>query len=90
MELKKTRKVVEDELELVYIIRQEHRGRGYGSQAINWLVSEQNKTIVAYVNPKNQFSKKILLKNGFRREGLDEKYVLPHVNTPDSVNVGQI
>lgn len=68
-ELKKTGKVSDGELELVYVVATEWRNNGIGTSLIRKLVSEDFygicDIVVAYIGIENYASRKILLRNKF-------------------------
>ena len=64
--------------ELAYFIDEDHEGKGITSKAIQWLVnycfSELDMVkIFLRVNPANEASKRVALKNGFVKEGYMKK-----------------
>ena len=75
VELKTTAKTARDELELVYAIRNSHRGRGIATETVaavtNLDVDTGGRTrIVAYINPANVASRRVLEKAGFDNDSL--------------------
>ncbi|MEN7548834.1 GNAT family N-acetyltransferase [Rapidithrix thailandica] len=64
--------------EIAYFIDKDHQGYGIISYAVSWLVNYcftemKLEKIYARVSPGNLGSKKTLIKNGFRQEGLLRK-----------------
>ncbi len=64
--------------ELAYFIDGDHEGKGITSSSIQWLISfcfdELNMVkLFLRVNPENEASKRVALKNGFVREGYMKK-----------------
>ncbi len=64
--------------ELAYFIDEDHEGKGITSKATQWLVSYcfdelDMVKIFVRVNPANEGSKRVALKNGFIKEGYMKK-----------------
>jgi len=60
--------------ELAYFIDEEYEGKGITSKATQWLVNYcfdelQMEKIILRINPSNEGSKHVALKNGFVKEG---------------------
>ena len=68
-ELKKTDKVSDNELELIYVVAAPWRNRGVGTELIDKLVSGELRglcdVVVAFISPDNQASRQVLVKNQF-------------------------
>jgi len=72
-----------DEAELGFMLLPETWGKGYGSEIARILMEvaftvPHLKWVYAYIDPDNQGSRKILIKNGFISEGLGELDGLPN------------
>ena len=79
LEMKPTAKVRDGERELVYLVRRESRGVGVATAAVKlallWPTLESVSAIVAFVNPQNVASRRVLEKAGFRMSaGTDHEY----------------
>lgn len=79
LELKPTPKVRDSERELVYIVRRESRGVGVATEAVRLALLSPTldsvSAIVAFVNPQNVASRRVLEKAGFRvSAGTDNEY----------------
>ena len=64
-----------------YWVAEERNGRGYASEALGGVVSFafdrlQLHRVQAAIMPRNVASIRVVEKNGFRREGLAERYLL--------------
>ena len=64
--------------ELAYFIDEDHEGKGITSKAIQWLINYcfielDMVKIFVRVNPANEGSKRVALKNGFVKEGYMKK-----------------
>jgi RimJ/RimL family protein N-acetyltransferase len=72
VELKPTAKVHPGELELVYIVRTEARGKGVATAAVRLAASNPciagAWAIVAFIHPRNAASRRVVEKAGFRRK----------------------
>jgi len=68
-ELKRSEKVKETELELIYVVSELWRGKGIATSLVRDIVNrgakEAQKKIVAYVSPSNIASRKVLSRNQF-------------------------
>ncbi|MGO4391895.1 GNAT family N-acetyltransferase [Variovorax sp. M-6] len=71
IECKATAKTSGDELELIYAVRGGREGRGVATEAVNAVASALAPTgvdVVAYINPANGASRRVLQKAGFTQQ----------------------
>jgi RimJ/RimL family protein N-acetyltransferase len=75
LELKPTAKVEAGELEVVYIVRRERRNLGVATAAVTLASAEARResvsAIVAFINPLNVASQRVVEKAGFVRDLVD-------------------
>lgn len=71
VELKHTSKTSASELEVIYAVKSSHQGRGVATEAVTVVTQEALSgslcfRVVAYVNPLNRASRRVLEKSGFK------------------------
>ena len=84
IECKTTAKTSGGQLELIYAVRRGREGRGVATEAVKAVSSELVGTgvdVVAYINPVNRASRRVLQKTGFAQDaaaetGHGERWVL--------------
>lgn len=68
-ELKQSAKVTRSELELIYVVSEAYRGKGIATSLVREILDlrarDDDRDIVAYVNPTNVASLKVLRRNRF-------------------------
>lgn len=79
--------------EIGYGVFPSYRGQGIGSKIIKKLTSDafqytKLRKLIAFVHEKNNFSKKILEKNGFIKEGMLREHYLIHEVPADEAIYG--
>jgi RimJ/RimL family protein N-acetyltransferase len=87
IELKPTPKVKDDERELIYLVRHEARGAGVATEAVRLALLSPAldlvSAIVAFVNPQNAASRRVLEKVGFRSSAENDfEYRYAFVHAP--------
>jgi RimJ/RimL family protein N-acetyltransferase len=84
IECKTTAKTAGGQLELIYVVRRGREGRGIATEAVKAVSSElveAGADVVAYINPTNGASRRVLQKCGFAQEaavenGHGERWIL--------------
>lgn len=72
IECKTTAKTSGDELELIYVVRREFEGRGVATEAVTAITAElatAGVAVLAFINPANGASRRVLQKAGFVQTG---------------------
>jgi RimJ/RimL family protein N-acetyltransferase len=86
IECKATAKTSDGQLELIYAVRRGREGRGIATEAVKSVSSELVSTgvdVVAYINPVNEASRRVLQKTSFVQHaaaeiGHGERWILVH------------
>jgi RimJ/RimL family protein N-acetyltransferase len=78
-----------DNYEIAYLAREEGRGRGLMTRAVqllcDWLLEEGVGRIELRTHPDNEASQKLAQRAGFQREGLERKSIWLHGKRVDAI-----